>query len=54
MDISVNKPAKVFLRNEFQHWYLEVVYKQIQEENVDAVNITPIKLGLPIMRELGW
>ena len=53
MDISVNKPAKVYLRNEFQLWYSEKVLERIEEENVDAADITPIKMGLPIMRELG-
>lgn len=46
----MNKPAKVYLRKEFQLWY---VLEQIEEEDVDAVDITPIKMGLPIMRELG-
>ena len=53
MDISVNKPAKEFLRNEFQQWYSEQVQKRIEEEGVDAVEITPIKLEMPILKELG-
>ena len=53
MDISVNKPAKVYLRNKFQLWYSEKVLERIEEENVDAADITLIKMGLPIMRELG-
>lgn len=53
MDISVNKPAKEFLRNEFQLWYSEKVMERIEEENVDAIDITPVKLQLPILKELG-
>ncbi len=53
MDISVNKPAKEFLRKEFQQWYSEKVLERIEEEGVDAVDITPIKLPMPILKELG-
>ena len=53
MDISVNKPAKEFLRKEFQQWYSEKVQERIEEEGVDAVDITPIKLEMPILKELG-
>ena len=51
-DISVNKPAKEFLRKQFQQWYSEKVLEQITQEGVDAANITPIKLEMPILKEL--
>ena len=53
MDISVNKPAKEFIRRKFQQWYSEKVQERIEEEDVDAVDITPIKLEMPILKELG-
>ena len=53
MDISVNKPAKEYLRRMFQRWYSEQIMERIEEEGVDATEITPIKLGMPILKELG-
>lgn len=53
MDISVNKPAKEFLKNEFHLWYSEQVLQRIEEEDVDAMDITPIKFQMPVMKELG-
>lgn len=51
LDISVNKPAKDFLREKFRHWYAEEVQKQLQagvEETAIQIN-----MGMPVMKEIG-
>ena len=58
LDISVNKPAKEFLRKRFQLWYSEKVLEQVHEEDdIDAIEINPINppinLGMPMLKELG-
>ena len=52
MDISVNKPAKDYLKQQFDHWYSEQVFAQLQEEE-QAVELQPINLGLPALKNLG-
>jgi hypothetical protein len=53
LDIAVNKPAKQFLRNNFDEWYTEEIIQQIQGKDVDDVELTPIDLSLPALKELG-
>ena len=52
MDISVNKPAKHFLKNKFDHLYSGKITKQIQEIDIESVELLPIDLSLGIVREL--
>ena len=52
LDISVNKPAKECLRK-FEQWYSERVLEQVQGQDIDNVEIDPINLSLPVMKELG-
>ena len=52
LDISVNKPAKEFLRLKFQEWYAEQVAEQIRLGGCH-VELEPVDLGLPVMKELG-
>jgi hypothetical protein len=33
MDISVNKPAKSFLKGRFDEWYSNEISKQLQDED---------------------
>jgi len=49
LDISVNKPAKDFLRKQFQQWYSTKVCRQFQ--GVDPKE--PVDLRLTIMKLLG-
>ncbi len=56
MDISVNKPAKDFLKRQFDHWYSEKVLTQLEGEdtnNLEALELQPINLGLPALKEVG-
>ena len=51
LDVSVNKPAKDFLREKFRTWYAEQVEKQLQA-GVEATAVT-VNMGMPVMKELG-
>ena len=51
MDISVNKPAKDFLRIKFQQWYSAQIVEQLEERGDDAV-IEPISLAHSILKEV--
>lgn len=56
MDISVNKPAKEYLRREFEKWYSEEVMKQLEGkdlENLEEAELEPINMGMPILKEIG-
>ena len=56
MDIAVNKPAKDFLRKEFQQWYSEHVMKQLEGQDITDVEnakLQPIDLGLPALQKIG-
>ncbi|SMN02226.1 hypothetical protein SPONN_625 [uncultured Candidatus Thioglobus sp.] len=50
MDLSVNKPAKGFMRNKFQEWYATEVQKQFDQ---GACSVSPVDLRLSIMKPLG-
>ena len=53
MDISVNKPAKDLLRRRFEDWYSQQITKQLQGNEIESVDLQPINLGLPVLKELG-
>ena len=48
LDVSVNKPAKDFLRHQFQMWHAEQICSQ---ENPDQLE--PVDLKLRVMKPLG-
>jgi len=49
LDLSVNKSAKEFLRNEFQEWYAQQVCAQLQEK----ANKQAVDLRLSVVKPLG-
>ena len=49
LDVSVNKPAKEFLRKQFHEWYANKICKQLQ----DNTPVTPVDLKLSVMKPLG-
>ena len=56
MDISVNKPAKDYLKGRFDEWYSSEVMKQLNGRDMDKMkeaNIQPIDLALPVWKKLG-
>ena len=50
MDLSVNKPAKEFMRRKFQEWYAMEVQKELDQ---GATDVTPVDLRMSIMKPLG-
>ena len=49
MDISVNKPAKNFLRQQFQEWYADKICQQLDRDE----GMVPVDLRLSIVKPLG-
>ena len=52
MDLTVNKPAKEFLRQKFQVWYSKKVLEQV-DDDIETADINPISLSMPALKELG-
>ena len=47
MDISVDKPAKAYLKNKFERWYAEQVMKQLElVEDLEEADIQPIDMSV--------
>ena len=53
MDVSVNKPAKDFLKRRFEDWYAKELAKQLEGMDVASTVLQPISLSLPVLKELG-
>ena len=53
MAISVNKPAKDFLKRHFGDWYAEQIQKQLEGNDVESTELQPLDLSLPRLKELG-
>lgn len=49
LDVSVNKPAKTFLRQQFHKWYAEQICEQLQEKT----EVVPVDLRLSVVKPLG-
>ena len=53
MDISVNKPAKDFLKRTFEEWYADRVMNQLQGvTDIESAEIQPINLCFAEIRVL--
>lgn len=53
MDVSVNKPAKDFLKRRFEDWYSGEIMKQLEGRDIESAQLQPINLGMPVLKELG-
>jgi hypothetical protein len=53
LDISVNKPAKDFLKRKFEDWYSGEIMKQLEGKEIESAELQPISLGMPVLKELG-
>lgn len=49
LDLSLNKPAKTFLRGQFEEWYSTQVCSQLDEGD----KIQPVSLNLSVVKPLG-
>lgn len=52
MNIPVNKPAKDILKRRFEDWYSQQITKQLEGNDIESVDLQPINLGLPVLKEL--
>ena len=53
MDVAVNKPAKDFLKRQFEHWYSDEVMSQLQGvSDVESAKIQPVNLCMAVVKEL--
>ena len=53
MDIAVNKPAKDFLKQKFEHWYSDEVMKQLQGvSDVQSAELQQVNLSMAAVKEL--
>ena len=53
MDLTVNKPAKDFLKQKFQEWYSDQILKQLDSSTTTNQELQPIDLSLPVYRSWG-
>ena len=52
MDLTVNKPAKEFIKKKFEQWYADQIIQQLDEDS-EVESLQPVDLRLPILKELG-
>ena len=52
LDISINKPAKNFLKCKFEEWHAEEIFKQLRGSSSASDQLEPDDLSLPVMKEL--
>ena len=52
LDVSINKPAKSFLKGKFEEWYAEEIFKQLRGPDFTSDKLEPVDLSLPVMKEL--
>ena len=52
MNTPVNKPAKDILKRRFEDWYSQQITKQLEGNDIESVDLQPINLGLPVLKEL--
>ena len=53
MDLSVNKPAKDYIKRCFEEWYASEIVKQLEESEDEEVSLQPVNLSFPVLKELG-
>ena len=53
MDLSVNKPAKDFLKRCFEDWHSQQATNQLEGKDIESTDLQPISLSLPVLKELG-
>ena len=54
MDIAVTKPAKAFMKEQFQNWYSEQVTRQMDGEDFENVDLEPVELSMAVIIGAKW
>ena len=55
-DIPVNKPAKEFIKRQFEQWYSDEVIKQLdwkEMDDLETAEIQPVDLSMQVVKQLG-
>ena len=52
IDISVNKPAKEFLKDEFHNWYVDEMLSQIDDSQQNNVHFKSVQFPLGQMKPI--
>ena len=53
MDIAINKPAKDFLKRNFENWYSNEVTKHLYGvSNLESATLQPVDLSMAVLKEL--
>ena len=53
MDIAVNRPAKAFLKRQFEEWYTGQILDQVGDRDIESVELEAIDLKLGNLKEIG-
>ena len=56
MNVAVNKPAKDFIKRQFEQWYSEEVMKQLDGKDMEYLQVAaiqPIDLSMQVMKHVG-
>ena len=53
LDLVVNKPAKSYLRQQFQDWYAKQISDQLEGQDMANAVLELVDLSLPLIKELG-
>ena len=54
MNISVSKPANIFLKTQFEMWYSDQATQQLEGQDIETVAVEPIDLSMGMMmKEIG-
>ena len=53
LDVSVNKPAKDILKQQFEDWYTAEIIKQLDGKDLETLELEPIDLSMAAVKEQG-
>ena len=53
MEIAVNRPAKAFLKWQFEEWYTGQILDQVGDRDIESVELEAIDLKLGNLKEIG-
>ena len=53
LDVSLNKTAKDFMKQQFQEWYSERIFEQL-DQDIEIKDLQPVDLQLSVMKHISW
>jgi len=53
MDISINRPAKAWLKEKFQLWYSDQITEQLElADDIEMTELEPVDLSMARVKEI--